>query len=436
MTGHLMKITYLATLMIFLTPVSLFAQDSVRLVETFQVGYQYRVKCRVEIAGTMQTGGQEPLKVNGRSTIDYDERILVEKRGVERTIRQYAKMSFERKVGEQVQEAGLRPEVFRIVLLRHNNLEVPFAPAGPLTFNEIDMIRTDVFTPALQGMLPVAAVTLGQTWDADMASIKELTDLEKIDEGKITCKLEKIDRLVNRRQAKVTFRGAVKGLDENGPGGHELNGYLYFDLESNHLAYIHFTGIHALYDPKGKEKGRTTGTFVLTRMPIQNAHNLTDGDLRGLTLEPNDENTQLLFSDADLGVRFQYSRRWRVAGVHGKQIALDENRPGGSGLLITLESLTKLPLGQQYHEEAKTWLTQNKATVHRMDQPKTLQGTTLENFGVDAEVAKQRVWLDYYVSRQQHGGATMVARLLPQDFLALRADVVRIARSLQITKPQ
>src|SRR5262249_27426235 len=142
------------------------------------------------------------------------------------------------------------------------------------------------------------------------------------------------------------------------------------------------------------------------------------------------------FEESALGIRFLYPRRWRVAGVNGKQIALDENRPGGSGLLITLETLSKLPTGLQYQQEAKTWLKENKATVRRIDTPRALPNTTVENFGVDADVAKQRLFLDYYVVRQEQGGATIVARLLPQDVTTLQRDAVRIVRSLQITKKQ
>src|SRR5207253_2230370 len=98
------------------------------------------------------------------------------------------------------------------------------------------------------------------------------------------------------------------------------------------------------------------GTFVLTRDPLTLARELTDADLRGVSLEPNEENTLLLYEQAELGVRFLHPRRWRVAGVAGKQIALDEKK--GNGLLLTLETAAKLPTAAQFHQEARTWLTQ------------------------------------------------------------------------------
>jgi hypothetical protein len=412
------------------------AQDppTVRMVEPFVVGYQYHVSCRVNITGTLQVADMKDkqMALTGSSAIEFDERVLVEKdRKVDKTIRVYRKMDFERKVGEQQQRSSLRPAIRRMVILRHNHLEVPFSPEGPLTWAEIDLVRTDVFTPALAGLLSVQAVKPGDRWQAGEVAVKELTDLERIDEGGLTCTFDALTTLVGRRQARVSFKGSVRGVGEDGPARHQLDGQLYFDLVSNHLSYIHVKGTHFLLDKNGQPQGQVEGTFVLTREPQSPARDLTDADLRGLVLEPNEDNTLLLFEQADVGVRFLYPRRWRLAGVSGRQIGLDENR--GSGLLLNLEPAAKLPTAAQFHQEARTWLTQQKANVFRMDNPKALT-PTLDNFAVDAEINKQRMVLDYYVLRHTQGGATAVARLAPGDLANLRKDVDRSVRSVQFTK--
>jgi hypothetical protein len=409
-------------------------QQSVRMVEAFAPGYQYHVSCRVSIAGTlhMTEGKAKQLALVGSSAIEFDERVLLEKdKKVDRTIRVYRKMDFDRKVGDQQQQSSLRPAVRRMVILRHNQFEVPFSPDGPLTWGGIDLVRTDVFTPALAGLLPGQAVKPGDRWQADVIALKELTDLESIDEGGLTCTLDSFTTLVGRQQARVSFQGSVRGVGEDGSARHQLEGQLYFDLVSNHLSYVHVKGTHYLLDKSGQPQGQVEGTFVLTREPLNQARGLTDADLHGLTLEPNDENTLLLFEQSDLGVRFLYPRRWRVAGVSGRQIALDENH--GNGLLLTVESGAKVPTAAQFHQEARTWLTQQKANVFRIDQPKAL-ASGLDNFAVDTEINKQRVVLDYYVLRRNQNGATAVARLAPNDLVSLRKDVDRIVKSVQFAK--
>ena len=420
------------------------AEEAVLLGERFFQGYHYHVNVRVEVSGTLtlppEKGQSAPrtLGVAGKSAIEYDERVLMQgaDNNVPKSVRWYQRMDFERKVGDQLQQNSLRAEVRRLVLLRRNQVEVPFSPAGPLTWGEIDMVRTDVFTPALAGLLPAKAVRPGDSWQAGLPALQELTDLERIDEGSLTCKLEAIVTVSNRRHARIRLTGSVRGLGEDGPTKHQLDGSFFFDLESNHISYLSLKGLQFLLDKTGKPAGQIEGTFVLTRQPYVPCQELTDDALRGLVLEPNDDNTLLLYDNPELGVRLLYPRRWRVAGVNGRQIGLDETN--GSGLLLTLEALARLPSGNQYLQESRTWLGQQKAAVFKSEAPRLVQGPprSLEAFAIDAQAGGQRVRLDYYVIRQQLGGATLAARLLPNDLQNLQRDAERIARSVQITRQQ
>ena len=202
------------------------------------------------------------------------------------------------------------------------------------------------------------------------------------------------------RNARVGFQGTIRGIGEDGPARHQLDGYLFFDLVSNHISYVYVKGTHFLLDKEGQTNGKIEGTFVLTREAVTPVKELSDDALKGLTLEPNDDNTLLLYENAELGVRFLHPR-WRVAGATGRQIALDENR--GSGLLITVDGPNKGPTAAQFHQEVRTWLGQQKASVFRLENPLAL-GSGVDYFSVDVEIAKQRMLLDYYVIRQNRNG--------------------------------
>jgi hypothetical protein len=418
------------------------AQEAVRLREDFFPGYQYHVSCRSEVSGNLtlppgkDLAAPKPLPLSGYSVIEYDERVL--SRGtdgqVQKTIRICRRMDFQRKVGDQPQQSSLRPAVRRLVVLRHHNAEVPFSPDGPLTWGEIDLVRTDVFTPALAGLLPEQAVRPGDRWPAGAAAVQELTDLERVEEGKVECRFEQITVVERRRFARVALAGTVRGVNEDGPSRQQLDGYFLFDLESQHLSYLSLKGVNALLDKDGKTAGTVTGQFVLSRQAHQRHAELTDEALRGVGLEPNDDNTQLLYDNPDLGVRFLHPRRWRVAGVRGQQVALDEAK--GSGLLLTLEAPGKAPTGAQFLAESNDWLQKQKARVFRTEAPRQVQGppVELEHFAIDAEVMGQRALLDYYVLRQANGGATLAARLLPNELAEVRREVERIARSVVVNR--
>jgi len=429
----------ITTAALFLAAAPTQAQDAFRLSEALPPGTQYSVSCRVEVSGTLtlplEKGQTAPktLSVNGTSAIDYHERILTvnNNQQVKTTVRMYRKLEFQRKVGDQTQASTLRPEVRRLVILRHNQVEVPFSPDGPMTWNEMDLIRTDVFTPALTGLLPVQSVRLHDRWNAAGFAVQELTDLEKIEEGTVTCQLDQLATQNGRRQARISFTGTVRGVGEDGPTRHTLDGYFLFDLQSSHLSYLSVRGVQQLLDKDGKTAGKVEGTFVLTRHP-ESCKELADEALRPLKLEPNEDNTQLLYDNPELGVRFLHPRRWRVAGVRGRQIALDEN--DGSGLLLTLEPLKQTPTAAQFLQESKSWLEQQKAKVLRVDPVRQLQGgpKAVEQFSVDVEIDKQRVLMHYLVLRQAKGGATVAARVLPKQQQVILQDIEKIARSVQI----
>jgi hypothetical protein len=421
------------------------AEEPIRLVESFPAGTQYHVSCRVNVKGTLVPEPEKgkaqtkPLDLVGESAIEYDEGVLTaaSNGSVEKTIRIYRRIDFERKIGGREQKQTIRPSVRRLVLLRHQHTEVPFSPDGPLMWGEIDLVRTDVFTPALVGLLPANPVRNGDRWTASTAAVQELTDMERIEEGQLTCKLEEIAALSpdgsSRRHARISFTGTIRGVNEDGPNRQQLDGSLYFDLESNHLSYLTLKGVHTLLDKDGKDIGKIEGRFVLTRQTQQRSPDLSVDALKGLTLEPNADNTLVLYDNPQVGLRFLHPRRWRIGSENGPQIALDA--ADGSGLLLTVDPPERVPTTAQLLKESREFLTKQKAKVLSEEPAKALRSDNgqMERFSLEVEASGQKVLLDYIVIRQKPAGVTLAARLLPADLPALRAEVERIARSVVLT---
>src|SRR5262249_44199929 len=153
-----------------------------------------------------------------------------------------------------------------------------------LIWGEIELVRTDIFSPALVGLLPERPVRPGDRWQATTAALQELTDLERIDEAGMTCTFDSVTTVNNRRHARILLSGSVRGLGEDGAGRHQLEGFILFDLESNHLSYLSLKGVHTLVDPSGKESGKIEGTFVLTRQPGETPQEISEAGLRGVSL--------------------------------------------------------------------------------------------------------------------------------------------------------
>jgi hypothetical protein len=300
----------------------------------------------------------------------------------------------------------------------------------------VHLISKDVFTPALAAaLLPDRPVSQGDRWTARPGAAQELTDLEQI-EGGLDCKFAEVATLAGRRLARIDFSGVVRGVSEDGPSKQTLDGFYYFDLESSHLSYLSLRGVHALLDKNGREAGRIEGQFTLTRQARARCPELADEAVRGLAVEPNADNTLLLYESPELGVRMLYPRRWRVQSAKGRQLFLDE--PSGNGLMLTVESASAVPTAAAYLAESQAFITKEKGQVLRSDSPRRLAGPPdeLDRFGLDVEMKGRRERLEYFVVRQQAGGATIAARLLPNaDRPAVQRDLERMARSVRVLTP-
>jgi hypothetical protein len=433
-------------ILITLASVTVAADEPVRMAEQFPAGYQYRVTSTTTLKGTLTVPGDgekakpQQMAVAGRGELRYDERVLTPaENGLDpKTIRVYERIGFHRRVGERDQEATVRGSVRRMVILRNkgSQIEVPFSPDGPLLWGELDQVRTDVFSPALTGLLPEGLVRPGDRWDATRAAVAELTDMEHIESGGLECRFEGVTVAAQRRLARVSFRGTIKGVNEDGSVRQELKGELHFDLESNHVSFLDLNGVKSLLDKTGQEVGRIEGEFHLQRHANVRSGDLADDVLARLSLDPNAENTQLLYDDPDLGVRFLYPRRWRVGVVRGRQLDIDE-AGGTAGLRITVEPTAKVPTAAQFLAEVKTFLgKQEKVRILHAEPPVRLSAAPqeLDSFRVEAEENGRTVVRDHYVLTQSIAGATIAARFTDKEKESVGREVERIARSITLTR--
>ena len=415
------------------------AQEPYRLVESLPPGTRYAVELKANIQGKMAVPAtrEKPaqiLAVSGQSLLKYDERTLAaDDKDAEKVLRAYRTVDFQRTVGTVAQTAGVRVAVRRMVVHRRTDgVKVAFSPDGPLLWGELDVVRTDLFAPALvAGLLPETPVRVGDAWKLTAAAVAELTDMEKIEAGELTAKFAAIVKVHGKDHARLELTGTVRGVDSFGPGQHRLDGTAYFALEAKFLAHVSLTGVHDLLDGANKIVGRIDGRFTLSRTPGGTSEDLNDDAVKALELKPSPANTQLLYDNADLGVRFEYPRRWRVGAVQGRQLTLDG--PNGAGILVTLEPAGKVPTAAAYLAENRDFLAKQNATLGPIAEPKR-QPDGSDRFGFDAELNRDALRMEYAVRSQPEGGILAAARFPRADAAVLTADFERILAKLTLTK--
>lgn len=409
----------------------------VKLAEELPAGAKTHVEVRVSVDGdvTLPSKGKnkpQRLSIVGSSKLVYDERTLP-RDDADRLLRVYRQLEIQRTVGGTKQTADIRPEVRRLVVLRTATAKSPFSPDGPLTWNEIDVVKNDIFAPVLAvGLLPGKVVKPGDTWNANSAAVRELTDLEKITSGEL--KLTYIGAVTfdGKQRARLNVAGTITGVDDHGPARHTIEGTAYFDLDSSMLSYLSVKGTHELLDGEGKTSGRIDGRFTMTRS-LSQAHDLTDETIAKLELKPTAVNTRLLYENKDLGVRFVHSRRWRVGAVQGRQVTLDG--PNGAGILITVESAKTLPTADDFQKETLEFVTKAKGTTSNVSKIERIRNKPLvDRFGFDADMDRESARLEYAVITGRDGGATVAARLPRRDAEVLSEDVEVVLKEFDLIR--
>jgi len=432
----------LRSLVFFASVVVANAQTPMMLREKSDPAVVLRVDVRTTIAGRLslpvETGKPpEVVALEGASTLVYDERPLPpDEEKSEKVIRAYRTVEFQRKMNNQEQGASLRESVRRVVVLKNDKgKKAPFSPDGPLTWGEIDLIRHDIFAPAIcSGILPARAVAPGDKWAASAAAIQDLTEFESIDDGGLSIEFVSVIELDGRKYAKLAVGGSIRGRTEDGPVKQKLDGTAYFDIAAERISYFKLAGVHEMLGPKGETTGTLEGTFTLTRQASPKFPELADDGLKGLELIPTTENSLLLYDNPELGIRLLHSRRWRVGVVQGRQITLQESK--GGGILLTVEPSNRVPTTKQYMDEVKTFLAKQQAkgppleaAVRWAEKP-----MLVERFGVDAELKAGASRLEYAVASSAEGGVLVAARFPPAEAAELKADLDRVLKQLVLTK--
>ena len=414
------------------------------LREMFDPDAVVRVRLVSNLTGRLavpQPGKPMPdvLPFSGSSAFDYDELPLTPAAdGALRVVRRYRSVDLTRTIGDQKQSAEVRAAVRRMVVLKPagpaGGRKVPFSPDGALTLGEIELVRRDVFGPALvAGLLPDKAVSPGDKWPASTAAVAELTDYETVAANALTVEFVAAVTIHQRRMAKLAIAGTVAGTTEDGPSRQTLTGTAYFDLAAGRLSYLKLSGKSTLLGPNGVTTGELAGTFTLTREPTAAPAGLTATVLAATALEPTAANSRLLYADPTQGLQFEYPRRWRVGLTAGRQVALDE-AGGKAGVLFTV-----YPAGQT--PTAAAFLASGKAYAAKQGWPVAAEspispGPPADRFTLDVTADGGPVRLAYAVVTTPAGGLTAAARLpAGTDQAALAADFEAVLKSLQRTKP-
>lgn len=409
---------------------SLQAQQKMTLREKYLEGELYLVEASTEQTGLLDTvpDPKQPnlpkrLSKTGRAKSQYVEKVLLIDRDqlASKTIRKYQVLEAEQKIGSDSTQARLRQQLQHMLLDRQGSQAVTFSPDAPMLIGELEQVRTDVFLPRLAGLLPLDAVIQGNSWKASNPAVLELTDLQKIDSGFLTCTFAQIEP---NDIALIKFDGRVTGTTPVGSNEQTIQGNYRFDLKTQRLVALKFEVTSVLMDRDRKRAGDITAIYQMTRRPAPELKI----DTTGMTLEATEENTLLLVQEPRLGVEMVHSRRWVPRPVNDKSWIIDG--PSGSGLTIQMESSNNIPPAESVRKQIEATLGRTAQNLKLLPDPPGWQDVQRLSW-MGSQNGKEYVF-EYFLWKNSNKGAIIAGRYFAPEAGLAQKDVERMIKGLRV----
>lgn len=413
----------------------------------FQLNESYRVSTKSRLTGKLELPavndkaerkGLRSVTIDGTAKVAYRERILdVDASGrPTRTVRLYDVVEYERNIADQQQKATLRPTVRRIVVDRRGAEELAYSPDGPLQWTEWDLLKTHEYVPAIVGLLPPSNAPKTQTWTAEKLAASELSGLQKVESGKLTCSWNGTIEHEGAKLGQIVFDGTLVGVSTEGRTRNTVRGALYVELSTMAASSLHALGILELLGDNDRVVGRLESDYQLMVRRINDPSVPSAAALK-LTETPASTATHLVYEHPAMGIRIQHPRSWTLSSVDANRLTLEN---GTNSVAMNIEKEKRVPTLADYRREVRQHLetlgsTGIKITAEGEPQEVTSTAGRIGRFRIEAINAGKPLILDHWVMERGSRGVTVASRLQPSEASNLSPEVERIVRSMEFFIP-
>jgi hypothetical protein len=211
------------------------ADAPVTLAERAAAGDQAKCTLELVLAGELlfdADGKRDAVRLEAKARHAFHERVLAVADGLPTaTARLYAEATASAAVAGERSERTLSADRRLVVARRDPDGLLCFAPAGPLTRDELDLV-TEHFDPqCLPGLLPGKEVTVGDTWAISDAATQTACLFDAVAKAQLVGKLTGVKDGV----ATFTVEGTAEGVEDGAKVGLKVTATGTFDLAAGRV---------------------------------------------------------------------------------------------------------------------------------------------------------------------------------------------------------
>ncbi len=300
---------------------ALSAAEKYDLTEAADDARIFKLTTALEVSGKVypEAGADKALKLAVEAKFAYGERRLPAT-GREahslRSVRHYEHAEatvHEQAVsakpgGEQLSNLALRGTLRLIVAQGQADGVELFSPSGPLTADELQLLKSPGDSLAAIALLPDAPVEIGESWQPSDWVLPMLTNVEAAEKSTLKCQLESVDK----NTARIAVNGEITGITLGVPANVKITGRLLYDLDEHYLRRIELTQAEKRSIGTVSPGLDVSAQVTIARSLDTQTERLTEKNLANLPLEPNDASLLLTFDVPAWKLRFFHDRNWHL----------------------------------------------------------------------------------------------------------------------------
>ena len=290
------------------------AAEKLELAESATEARTFKITIRMDLDGQVQAAVADTkavaMKLTGNAQLSYHERRLASlgrDAADFRGLRTYDQAEFHSQVADRVSETKLRPSFRQIVAEGQTDGVRLYSSFGPLTYEELELLRPPVDSLTALALLPADRVEVGEKWESPMWALQFLTGVEAVEKGELKCTLESAENEV----AKVAFTGEVKGGILGAGSEIKVAGHYLYDLKQHYLTHIELSQTETRSVGAVTPGLKVTAKAVLERVPSEHPA-LNDLSVEAVPREPKPESLLLAMEASDWGIKLYHDRLWHL----------------------------------------------------------------------------------------------------------------------------
>lgn len=294
------------------------AAESYRLEEPVDDVRVFGVGTRIDINGKTQPSPKvEPLQLVASAALSYRERRLLGP-GTDaesfRSVRDYEQTLSEIDAGGQKSSSQIANHLKLMVAQGRSDGVELYSLGGPLTSNELDLVRSPADSLALLALLPAKEVEIGDKWTAPGWAFQMLTALDAVVKGELNCSLASVEKQV----ARIKIEGKLEGAALSAVSEITVTGFYDYDLGLKCISQCDFTQVEKRGLGPVSPAFEFTARVRLLRRPAQIPGRLSEQKIIDSAINEPQPSARLLRFDSPWNIGFEYPRYWHLWKIHEK----------------------------------------------------------------------------------------------------------------------